>query len=129
MWRKFFKPKIAQLAELGHRYGLKVAMHSCGDIHQIIPDLIEIGIEILNPIQVSAAHMDPAVLKREYGKDLVFFGAIDYNHILNYGSEQTVRSEVRRIIDILGYDGKYIVCAVARSAHAGSAGAKHLGPV
>ncbi len=93
----------------GSAYGLKVAMHSCGDIHQIIPDLIEIGIEILNPIQVSAAHMDPAVLKREYGKDLVFFGAIDYNHVLNYGSEQTVRNEVRRIIDILGYDGKYIV--------------------
>ncbi len=109
MWRTFFKPKIAQLAELGHRYGLKVAMHSCGDIHQIIPDLIEIGIEILNPIQVSAAHMDPVVLKREYGKDLVFFGAIDYNQVLNYGSEQTVRNEVRRIIDILGYDGKYIV--------------------
>ncbi len=109
MWRRFFKPKIAQLAQLGHRYGLKVAMHSCGDISQIIPDLIEVGIEILNPIQVSAANMDPVVLKREYGKDLVFFGAIDYNHILNYGTEEVVRNEVRRIIDILGYDGRYIV--------------------
>ena len=86
---KFFKPKIALLSDLGHRHGLKVAMHSCGDIHQIIPDLIEIGIEILNPIQVSAANMDPIVLKRQYGKDIVFFGTIDYNHVLNYGTEQS----------------------------------------
>jgi uroporphyrinogen decarboxylase len=108
-WRKFFKPRIKRLADLGHKHGLKVAMHSCGDIHAIIPDLIEIGIEVLNPIQVSAANMEPAKLKREYGKDLVFFGAIDYNHILNHGSESEVRAEVRRIIDILGRDGQYIV--------------------
>jgi len=109
MWRKFFKPRTKMLADLGHKYNLKVAMHSCGDIHQIIPDLIEIGIEILNPIQVSADNMDPVVLKREFGKDLVFFGAIDYNEILTNGSEDRVREETRRMIDILGYDGKYIV--------------------
>jgi uroporphyrinogen decarboxylase len=109
MWRKYFKQRIRKLADLGHRHGLKVAMHSCGDIHAIIPDLIEIGIEILNPIQVSAANMDPAILKREYGRDLVFFGAIDYNEILNHGTEEVVRAEVRRIIDLLGRDGRYIV--------------------
>ena len=109
MWRQFFKPYIKRLADLGHKYGLRVAMHSCGDVHQIIPDLIEIGIEILNPIQVSADNMDPVVLKREYGKDLIFFGAIDYNEILSRGSESRVREETRRMIDILGYDGKYIV--------------------
>ena len=51
----------------------------------------------------------PVVLKREYGKDLIFFGAIDYNEILSRGSETRVREETRRLIDILGYDGKYIV--------------------
>lgn len=109
MWRKFFKPRIKKLADLGHKHGLKVAMHSCGDVHAIIPDLIEIGIEVLNPIQISAANMDPVVLKREYGKDLIFFGAIDYNHVLNHGTEAEVRAEVRRIIDILGRDGQFIV--------------------
>lgn len=109
LWRQLFKPKMKKLADLGHQYGLRVAYHSCGDISQIIPDLIEIGIEILNPIQVTAANMDPMVLKHEYGQDLIFFGAIDYNEILSHGSEERVRAEVRRMIDILGYDGKYIV--------------------
>ena len=109
MWRKFFKERIRKLAALGHKHGAVVAMHSCGDIHEIIPDLIETGIEVLNPIQVSAANMEPAVLKREYGKDLIFFGAIDYNQILNHGTEEVVRAEVRRIIDILGCDGRYVV--------------------
>lgn len=109
MWRKYFKPGTRKLAELGHQYGVKVAMHSCGDVHEIIPDLIEIGIEILNPIQPTAANMDPVHLKKEYGKDLIFFGAIDVTEILNHGSPEDVRRETRRIIDILGYDGKYII--------------------
>jgi uroporphyrinogen decarboxylase len=109
LWRKYFKPYQKKLADLGHQYGIHVAMHSCGDIHQIIPDLIEIGVEILNPIQVSVPNMDPAILKREYGKDLVFFGAIDYNQLLNFGTPEEVRAGVRSMIDILGNDGRYIV--------------------
>lgn len=108
-WRKFFKPGTKKLAELGHKYGLTVAMHSCGDIHEIIPDLIEIGIEVLNPIQPTAENMEPSKLKKEYGKDLVFFGAIDVTEILNHGRPEDVRKETRRIIDILGYDGRYII--------------------
>ncbi|MGI6114375.1 MAG: uroporphyrinogen decarboxylase family protein [Mahellales bacterium] len=109
LWRKFFKPRIKKLSELGHRYNMTVAMHSCGDIHEIIPDLIEIGIEVINPIQPTAANMDLATLKSEYGKDIIFFGAIDVTEILNHGTEQQVRDETRRVIDLLGYDGKYIV--------------------
>jgi uroporphyrinogen decarboxylase len=84
-------------------------MHSCGDITSIIPDLIEIGIEVLNPIQVSCKNMNPEFLKREYGKDLIFFGGIDYNQLLNYGTVEEVRENVRWMIDTLGYDGRYIV--------------------
>jgi uroporphyrinogen decarboxylase len=109
VWRKLIKPLQAKLAKQGNKYGMKVAMHSCGDITQIIPDLIEIGIEILNPIQVSCPAMDPVFLKKEYGNDLIFFGAIDYNETLTNGTEQMVRNEVRRLIDILGRDGRYIV--------------------
>lgn len=111
LWRKFYKPHIAKAIELAHRHGAVAGLHSCGDIHEIIPDLIEIGLDALNPIQVNAENMDPAVLKREYGKDIVFFGAIDENEILLNCSEERVREETRRIIDILGGDGKYIVAA------------------
>jgi uroporphyrinogen decarboxylase len=109
IWRKFVKPLQAKLATQGHKYGLKIAMHSCGDITEIIPDLIDIGIEILNPIQVSCSAMDPVFLKKEYGMDLVFFGAIDYNELLTNGTTEQVRDGVRHMIDILGYDGRYIV--------------------
>lgn len=109
MWRRFFMPPIKRLVELAHRHSLPCALHSCGDIHEIIPDLIDIGVDILNPIQVFAEHMDPVVLKKQFGKDIIFFGGIDENIILSTGTEQRVRDETRRIIDILGSDGKYIV--------------------
>ncbi|NJD04804.1 MAG: hypothetical protein FIA99_19890 [Ruminiclostridium sp.] len=111
MWRNFFKPGIEKLVTLGHKYNIKTALHSCGDIHEIIPDLIDIGLDAVNPIQVNAENMDPAVLKRKFGKDIVFFGGIDENVILATGTEEEVRKETRRIIDILGADGKYIVAA------------------
>ena len=108
-WRKYLKPRQAKLAEQGHKHGMTVCMHSCGDITSIIPDLIDIGVEVLNPIQVYCKGMDPACLKKEYGKDLVFFGAIDYNQLLSFGTEDEVRENVRLMIDTLGYDGRYIV--------------------
>lgn len=111
LWRKFYKPYVARFIELAHKHGAVAGLHSCGDIHEIIPDLIEIGLDTINPIQVTATNMDPVVLKREYGKDLVFFGGIDENVVLSYGTEEEVRAETRRIIDILGSDGKYIVAA------------------
>jgi uroporphyrinogen decarboxylase len=111
MWRKFFKRKLAKMADLAHKHGAVACLHSCGAIKEIIPDLIDIGIDGLNPIQVSASNMNPEVLKREYGKHIVFFGGIDENEILSHASEQKVREETKRIIDILGSDGRYIVAA------------------
>lgn len=109
MWRKVFKPRQKKLADQGHRYGLKTAYHSCGDISAIIPDLIEIGIDILNPIQVSCAGMEPVELKRKYGGKIVFFGGIDYNQLLSHGTVEEVRTGVEKMIDILGYDRQMIV--------------------
>ncbi|NOZ64863.1 MAG: hypothetical protein GXO71_08115 [Caldiserica bacterium] len=108
MWRRFFAPGIKAMIDLGHQYKLKVALHSCGDIHEILPDLIDMGLDAINPIQVSAAHMDPVKLKKEIGKDIVFFGGIDIE-ILRRGTEEDVRRETRRIIEILGEDNRYIV--------------------
>jgi uroporphyrinogen decarboxylase len=111
MWRKFFKKKIAEMFDLAHKSGALAFFHSCGAIKEIIPDLIDVGVDCLNPIQVSAGNMDPVELKREYGKHLVFFGGIDENEILCHASKQRVREETKRIIDILGSDGRYIVSA------------------
>jgi len=111
LWRRFFKPRLRKMIDLAHKNGAIAALHSCGDIHEILPDLIDIGLDAINPIQVFAENMNPEVLKREYGKDIVFFGGIDVNEILRLGSEEDVRKETRRIIDVLGYDGKYIVAA------------------
>ena len=109
MWRKYVKPRMKKFCDMVHSYGLPVKCHSCGSIYAIIPDLIEIGVNILNPIQTLAANMDPFKLKKEFGKDLCFHGAIDIQYLLPQGSTQEVRDYVQKIIDIVGKDGGYIL--------------------
>lgn len=109
VWRKFYKPYLKKLIEQAKSYGCVTAAHSCGSIRSIIPDLIEIGVDAINPIQVNAENMSPLDLVREFGSDAVFFGGIDENHVLMNCSPQEVREETRRIIDILGKHGRYIV--------------------
>ena len=89
----------------------KLLYHSCGNVTPLIEDLIEIGVDILNPIQVNANDMDTKKLKERYGDRLCFLGAIDTNKVLPKGSEQDVRDEVKRRIDDLGPSG-YILAAV-----------------
>lgn len=110
-WRKVFKPRIKYMFEEFRkaRPDIKIAWHSCGSILPIIPDFIEVGLDILNPIQPLAQGMEPSFLKRTYGKDLVFFGGIDVQHLLPYGTPEMIRDEVKRRIDILGNNGGYIV--------------------
>lgn len=91
----------------------KVMWHSCGAIYDIIPDLIEIGVEILNPIQVSSANMrDTKKLKKEYGKELVFWGGIDTQHVLPYGSVRDVEEEVKLRISDMSSSGGYVLNSV-----------------
>jgi uroporphyrinogen decarboxylase len=111
MWRKFYKPYVAKLIAQAKRNGCVTAIHSCGDIHEIIGDFIEIGVDAINPIQIGAEHMRPEDLIKEFGADCVFFGGIDENNILQYATEEEVRAETRRIIDVLGKHGRYIVAA------------------
>ena len=91
----------------------KIFFHSCGAIRKVIPDLIENGVDILNPVQISATGMDPFELKREYGKDLTFWGGgVDTQRVLGDGTPQGVRDDVRRNIDALAKDGGFIFAAV-----------------
>jgi uroporphyrinogen decarboxylase len=114
MYRQFLKPVHADLiATIKDRTDAKVFFHSDGDIFDVIDDLVEIGVDILNPIQTSAGRMaNLPELKKRFGKKLVFCGAIDTHRILPHGTPEDVRQEVRRVISILGPGGGYMVGAV-----------------
>lgn len=114
MYRKYIKPKQKALFSfIKSKTRAKTFLHSCGSIYDFIPDLIEVGIDILNPIQVSAAKMDTKVLKKEFGKDIVFWGGgVDTQRILGRGSRQQVEDEVKRRIHDLAPGGGFVFAAV-----------------
>jgi uroporphyrinogen decarboxylase len=113
-YRQFVKPRHKILYEfIKARSRAKVFFHSCGSIRKILPDLIEAGVDILNPVQVNAAGMDSAELKREFGKDLSFWGGgVDTQRVLGFGTVQEVRDEVRRRIDDLAPGGGFVFATV-----------------
>ena len=108
-WRRFLKPRMAELicSLKDLNPALKVAYHSDGEISPIIPELIEIGVDVLNPIQ--PASMSPSELKRRYGKKLCFWGTIDEQHTLPFGSPDDVRNEVLHRLQTVGSDGGLIL--------------------
>lgn len=114
MYRSILKPIHAEFIELIKRQtDAKVMFHSCGDVYPLVGDLVEIGIDILNPIQTSAGQLsDLGRLKSQYGKKLTFCGAIDTHRILPHGTPDDVRAEVDRVIQILGPGGGYLAGAV-----------------
>lgn len=109
-YRRLLKPLHKELCDFIHaRTGARIFMHSCGAIRPFIPDFIEIGIDIINPVQVSAAGMDSAELKREFGRDIVFWGGgVDTQRVLGTGSPDDVRAEVRRRLDDLMPGGGFV---------------------
>jgi uroporphyrinogen decarboxylase len=107
IWRKFIKPRAARLYEEIRAAGLPVFVHSCGNIIEIIPDLIEIGVNALNPIQVIA--MDPEEIKHKYGDRLTMFGGVSTQQTFPYGNPEDVKEETRLRIEVLGAGGGYIL--------------------
>ncbi len=114
MYRRMLKPIHADfISFIKARTDAKVFFHSDGDIFDLTEDLVEIGVDILNPIQTSAGRMsDLAALKKRYDKEVVFCGAIDTHRILPHGTPEEVRQEVRRVMGLLGPGGGYMVGAV-----------------
>jgi uroporphyrinogen decarboxylase len=114
VYRRFFKPRLAEIiAFVKRRTRARVFFHSCGAVYPFIPDLIEMGVDILNPVQVSAAGMgDTAKLKSEFGSELTFWGAIDTQRVLPFGRPEEVRDEVRRRLDDLAPGGGYVMATV-----------------
>lgn len=112
MWREMLKPRLKRIFDVGKRLGLPVAYHSCGGIRPIIGDLIEIGLDVLNPIQCGCPGMDAGELKREFGKELTFMGGVDTIGLLPHGTVAEVRDSTRRLIDTMTSDGGgYILAA------------------
>jgi uroporphyrinogen decarboxylase len=113
-YRDLVKPLHRELFDFLHAHtDAKVFFHTCGAVRELIPDLIEIGVDILNPVQVSAAGMDTAGLKREFGRDLVFWGGgVDTQRVLGSGSPAEVRAEVLRRVGDLSPGGGFVFAAV-----------------
>lgn len=108
-WRQLFFDKLKTMCGLGHDYGAKVMLHSCGSTRPIWPDLIEAGVDIYDTVQPEAANMDPAGLKREFGNQLCFHGAISTQKTLPFGRPKDVAAEVKLRIETVGKDGGYII--------------------
>jgi uroporphyrinogen-III decarboxylase len=108
-WRKFLKPRFAEFIATVKEINpeVKIAYHSDGNIYPIVPELIEIGLDVLNPVQ--PASMDPVRLKDEYGDRLCFWGSIDEQQTLPFGGPEEVRREVLTRLNTLGRGGGLIL--------------------
>ena len=113
-YRRFIKPYHAELfSAIKQRISGKIFFHSCGNVYRLLGDFADVGVDLLNPVQVSAGEMgDTARLKREFGDRLSFCGAIDTQRVLPHGTPEDVRAEVRRRIRDLAPGGGYVVAAV-----------------
>ena len=115
MYREIIKPLHARMfGYVRKNYpDVKVFFHTCGAVYELIPDLIEAGIQILNPIQFTASGMDPVKLKKEFGKQLVLWGGgIDTQHTLHVGSIEEVKKMSKEMLDIFSPGGGYVFSQV-----------------
>lgn len=108
MWRRFFKPTYRKMFQMAKDYGLYVWFHSCGVIVDVIPDLIEMGMDVWETVQAHLPGNDPERLKREFGRYITFDGGISTQRTLPFGTPEEVRAEVRERIRVLGNQGGYI---------------------
>lgn len=106
-WERFLKPRLARQYAAAKRAGKFVAIHSCGKVQEVFPDLIEIGLDCFNPFQPEV--MDPYEMKRRFGDRLSFWGGVSTQRLLPYGTPGQVREEVRRLMAEVGRDGGYIL--------------------
>lgn len=109
LWRKYFKKWYKKLVDNAKNHNLIIFYHLCGNCTQIIPDLIEIGVQLLDPVQTSARNMDLLNLKKRFGNDLCFHGGIDVQNLLPKGSINDIRFEVKKSREIFGLEGGLIL--------------------
>jgi uroporphyrinogen-III decarboxylase len=111
MFRRFLLPHLKRLVELGHAFNLKVLLHCCGAFAELIPALIEIGLDGLHALQPCSASMDPRRLKTEFGDRILLNGGLDSHHVLIKGTPELVRHKTRDLLEILMPGGGYVAGA------------------
>jgi uroporphyrinogen decarboxylase len=120
MWADHFAPRVRRWSELGRKYGVRLFYHSDGGIHPLIPGLIEAGVDVLNPVQHNCPGMKLEGLKRDFGDQLIFHGAVDTQKILPFGTPQEVRAETEACARILGAGGTGYICGSCHNIQAGT---------
>lgn len=108
-FQEFIVPYLSRIADIIHKHNKKFLLHVCGAVRPLLPMIIDAGVDLLEPLQINAAGMEPGSLKRDFGKDMCFYGGVDLQHLLNKGTPQQVSDEVKRLIDILYKNGGYII--------------------
>ena len=108
-WRKYLKPRWAKIYAAVHRHGMFVMHHSCGSVAEIMPDIIEIGMDVLESVQPEAAGMNPYELKRKWGDRVSFWGGLGSQSTVPFGTPDEIRAEVRRLRAEMGAGGGYIL--------------------
>jgi len=111
MWRTHIRPLHARLVEVAKSYGKKVMYHTDGAVRPLIPDLIEMGVDVLNPIQPGVTGMEADGLKRDFGDRLAFHGGVDIVGLLPKGSPDDIRTAVKDLTRVLGTDGGYVLAS------------------
>jgi uroporphyrinogen decarboxylase len=107
MFREFFFSNIKELSDLAGSFGANFILHSCGSVMKLIPDFIEAGVKVLDPIQVTAKEMDIRKLKQNFGQRLTFHGGIDVQRLMPFGTINEITSNAKETIEVLGHDGGY----------------------
>lgn len=114
MFRELWKPHLKRANDWVHaNTGWKTLWHSCGSVAKLLDDFVEMGVDILNPVQCSAAGMDPEILKQRWGDDLVFWGgAVDTQGTMPFGTPEEVRAQARERLRVLGRGGGFVFCSI-----------------
>jgi uroporphyrinogen decarboxylase len=107
LWRRFIKPRVAQLYSRVKNSGKAVFIHCCGKVQELFPDLIDLGLDVFNPFQPEV--MDPYQIKKQFGSQLSFYGGVSIQRLLPYGTPQQISAEVSRLIDEVGQGGGFII--------------------
>ncbi len=109
IWRKFYKPWYKKVIEVAKKYNLYICFHICGNCSEVIPDLIDMGVDILDPVQVSAKNMQLEKLKKNFGKDICFHGGLDAQRLIPMGNPERIEKEVKRVKGLFDGDGGIIL--------------------
>jgi len=109
IWDECIRPYFVELVQQAHKHGIYLYLHSCGAVRDLIPRLIAVGVDVLDPLQVGARGMEPAALKREFGARLTFCGGVDLQRLLSRGKPDDVRAGVRDLIRVMAPGGGFIL--------------------